>query len=218
MMIKIIKGIWAVIRAILSVLLVILLAIVLTQRLTNNKNAVLGFRIFTVVTESMVPQFEVGDAIFTKQIQPSEIKVGDDVTYIGTEGSFKDKIVTHKVIKAEKNEEGKYIFVTKGIANEKEDPEINETQIYGKVLYKIRSISYINRVIGNLYGMYFAIFIPLGIIMFIEYAGYKKDLKDELEEENEEDEELEENKVDKHKERRMERRKRRREKRSNKEK
>ena len=174
--------------------------------------AVAGFRIFTVVTESMKPEYVVGDAIFTKTIEPSEIKIGDDITYLGMAESFKDKIVTHRVINIEKAEDGTYIFETKGIANPKADPKINESQIFGKVIYKIKSISYINSIIGNLYGMYFAIFIPFGLIMFIEYILYKRD--------NEEDEDIEDDTktdnnndkkdIDEEKEKRKEKRKKRR--------
>ena len=208
-MLKFIRFIWATIRTILTIILVALLAIIITQRVSNNKMAVAGFRIFTVVTESMVPEYLVGDAIFTKTVDPSEIKIGDDVTYLGMAESFKDRIVTHRVISIEKDEDGQYIFQTKGIANEIEDPKINGTQIYGKVIYKIKSISYLNGIIGNLYGMYFAIFIPFGLIMFIEYIGYRRDKREELEEELEEaeNEKSDDNNL---KERRKERRKKRR--------
>ncbi len=213
-MLKFIKFIWSTIRTILSIILVALLAIIITQRVSNNKMAVAGFRIFTVVTESMVPEYLVGDAIFTQAIDPSEIKVGDDVTYLGMAESFKDRIVTHRVISIEKAEDGQYIFQTKGIANDKEDPKINGSQIYGKVIYKIKSISYLNGIIGNLYGMYFAIFIPFGLIMFIEYIGYRRDKREELEEELEEAEDKnekisEDDLKEKRKERRRKRRKRR---------
>lgn len=217
-MLKVIKTIWAIVRTILTIILVGLLVIVVTQRVSNNKMAVAGFRIFTVVTESMKPEYVVGDAIFTQTIEPSKIKVGDDITYLGMAESFKDKIVTHRVINVEKAEDGTYIFETKGIANPKADPKINESQIFGKVIYKIKSISYINSIIGNLYGMYFAIFIPFGLILFIEYILYKRD-KDE-DEDIEDDKQIDDNnennkkdideKKDKRKERRRKRRNRKR--------
>ena len=209
-MLKVIKNIWAVIRTILTVILVILLVVVVTQRVSNNKMAVAGFRIFTVVTESMKPEYVVGDAIVTKTIEPSEIKIGDDITYLGLAESFKDKIVTHRVINIEKAKDGTYIFETKGIANPKADPKINESQIFGKVIYKIKSISYINSIIGNLYGMYFAIFIPFGLIMFIEYILYKRDKDEDLDDEEENNDGNYKNDIDDKKEKRKERRKRRR--------
>ena len=231
-MLGFLKFLWTIVRTILSILIVALLAVIITQRVSNNKMSVAGFRVFTVVTESMIPEYIVGDTIITKSIDQSDIKIGDDVTYLGTVDSFRDKIVTHRVIKIEKDEDGQYIFQTKGIANEKEDPKINGSQIFGKVLYKVKSISYLNSVIGNLYGMYFAIFVPFGLIFFIEYIGYRKDKREELEEElkqaenkNKEKEDIttendekeiendrkeNKNKTDDLKERRKERRKKRR--------
>lgn len=231
-MLGFLKFLWTIVRTILSILIVALLAVIITQRVSNNKMSVAGFRVFTVVTESMIPEYIVGDTIITKSIDQSDIKIGDDVTYLGTVDSFRDKIVTHRVIKIEKDEDGQYIFQTKGIANEKEDPKINGSQIFGKVLYKVKSISYLNSIIGNLYGMYFAIFIPFGLIFFIEYIGYRKDKREELEEElkqaenkNKEKEDIttendekeiendrkeNKNKTDDLKERRKERRKKRR--------
>jgi len=225
-MLKTIKTIWAILRTMLTIVLVVVLAIVITQRISNNKMSIAGFRIFTVITESMIPDYVVGDAIFTQAVEPSEIKVGDDITYLGMAESFKDKIVTHRVIDIEKSEDGLYIFQTKGIANPEPDPKINETQIFGKVIYKIKSISYINSIMGNLYGMYFAIFIPFGLIMFIEFIIYKHENEKENELEQKEkgkdngDEENDSiknnNKIDKDKERRKEKRKKRRKKRRNK--
>ena len=211
-MLKVIKTVWTIVRTILTIVLVGLLVIVVTQRVSNNKMAVAGFRIFTVVTESMTPKYVVGDAIFTQTIKPSEIKVGDDITYLGMAESFKDKIVTHRVINIEKAEDGTYIFETKGIANPKADPKINESQVFGKVIYQIKSISYINSIIGNLYGMYFAIFIPFGLIMFIEYVLYKKDKDEDLDDEDrdEKNDEKSKNDEDDRKEKRKQRRRKRR--------
>ena len=75
-------------------------------------------------------------------------------------------------------------------------------------IYKIKSISFINGIIGNLYGMYFAIFIPFGIITFVEFVLSKRDKDNDTDED--EDEDNDENKKDKLKERRKNRRNRRR--------
>lgn len=216
---KIIKGLYTIVRTILTIVIVCLLAIVLTQRISNNKMAIAGIRIFTVVTESMVPKYVVGDAILVRTVTPDELQVGDDITYLGTVDSFKDRIVTHRIIEKEKNKDGTYRIVTKGIANDKEDPAINETQVYGKVLYKIKSISYINGIIGNLYGMYFVIIVPMALMVFFEFIGYKKDKEQELEDDEEEkNKDVKDNDdIDEKKEKRKKRRNRRRQRRKDKE-
>ena len=218
---KILKTLFGVVRAILTVVLVCLLAIILTQRISNNKMAVAGIRIFTVVTESMVPKYLVGDAILVKAVPIEELQVGDDITYLGAVDTFKDRIVTHQIIEKEKKEDGTYKIVTKGIANDKEDPEINETQVYGKVIYKIKSISYINGIIGNLYGMYFVIIVPMAFIFFFDFIGFRKDKQEELEEDekvrkkDKEENKDEQDEIDEKKERRKRRRNKRRQRRKN---
>lgn len=205
-MLKILKSIWSLFRTIVTIILVILIAVILTQRVSNNQKAIAGFRVFNVITESMVPEYKVGDTILTKTVNPSELKIGDDITYMGKKDPFKGMIITHRIVKIEKQEDGKYLIQTKGLANDIEDPEINESQVYGKVIYKIKTISFLNGIIGNLFGMYFAIFIPFGIITFVEFILYRRD----KETEEDDDSDIDENKIDKLKERRKNRRNRRR--------
>ncbi len=185
---KVLKLIYVFIKFIVWIFVIGLLAIILTQRISNNTKAVAGFRIFTVVTESMVPVYNVGDAILVEQIDVEKLNVGDDITYIGKEDSFKDKIVTHRIINIEKSEnpeKGKYIIQTQGVANDEPDPKINETQIYGKVLYRIKIISKLNGVIGNLYSMYFIIIVPMALMIFFEFIMQRKeDDEKEIDEDN----------------------------------
>ena len=205
-MLKILKSIWSLFRTIVTIVLVVLIAVIVTQRVSNNQKAIAGFRVFNVITESMVPEYKVGDTILTKTVNPSELKIGDDITYMGKKDPFKGMIITHRIVKIEKQEDGKYLIQTKGLANDIEDPEINESQVYGKVIYKIKTISFLNGIIGNLFGMYFAIFIPFGIITFVEFILYKRD----KETEEDDDSDIDENKMDKLKERRKNRRNKRR--------
>lgn len=205
-MLKVLKSIWSLFRTIVTIILIVLIAVIVTQRVSNNQKAIAGFRVFNVITESMVPEYKVGDTILTKTVNPSELKIGDDITYMGKKDPFKGMIITHRIVKIEKQEDGKYLIQTKGLANDIEDPEINESQVYGKVIYKIKTISFLNGIIGNLFGMYFAIFIPFGIITFVEFILYRRD----KETEEDDDSDIDENKIDKLKERRKNRRNKRR--------
>ena len=222
MMTKILKGIMGIIKFFLSMLIILIVAIILVQRFSNNNISVAGFRIFTVVTESMVPKYVVGDVLLVRQTEPTKIKVEDDVTYMGKIGAFADKIVTHQVIKIENGEDGKLKFHTKGIANDAEDPLVSEEQIYGVVQTKLEILTYLNGIINNMYGMYFLIIIPLAIIIFTEFRSFKEESKyiddeedeedDDNSEENDEYEEIKdkEKKIDKKAKKRKEKRAKRR--------
>ena len=162
---KALKIIWQILYILLYIIVILMLIVVILQRVTDNSIAIGGYRIFTVATGSMVPQYEVGDILISKEIDPSQIKVDDDIVYRGKKGSFKDRIVTHRVISV-REEEGQYKIITKGIANIEEDPEITEDQVYGKVIYKVKTLSFISRLISNLYIFYFCIFVPIAILIF----------------------------------------------------
>lgn len=214
-MLKILGGIWNAIKTIVTAILIALLAIILTQRFSNNNMSVAGVRIFTVVSPSMIPKYVIGDTLITKSLSPEKLKVGDDITYIGTEATFKDRIVTHRIVSIEKNKDGTYTFQTKGIANDAVDPKINETQIYGKVVYKIKTISYINSITGNLYGLYFMVFIPMGIAMFIDIISFGKNKEEKEKNKENDDDDDEEDTYKEHEERMKKRRQRRRQRRRN---
>lgn len=194
MLIKIIKKLFSMLRFLITIIILTIVAVIVVQRVSNNANALLGYRIFTIVTESMVPKYEVGDVILVKEKNITEIQVDEDVAYMGKVGSFAEKIVTHQVIDIKTDENGELIFHTKGIANDTEDPTIKGDQIYGVVQSKLKIMSFFNGIINNMYGMYFLIVIPLAVIFFTEIRGFKKDIEERKKEDSEKNEinELEE--------------------------
>ena len=178
---KALKIIGNILYSILFLIVVLMLIIVIIQRTSNNSISIGGYRIFAVATGSMVPKYEVGDVLISKEIEPSEIKVGDTVVYKGEVGGFKDKFVTHQIQSINKQEDGTYKFTTKGISNIEADPEISETQVYGKIIYKVKTLSLISKLILNVYVFYFFVFVPIAIIIY-------KHIRNLIREDEEEDE------------------------------
>ena len=183
---KALKIIGKVLYYILFVLVIILLLIVVVQRVTKNNISIGGIRIFNIVTESMVPKYEVGDILVAKSVDPSQIKVGDDVVYLGNKDTFVGKVVTHQVI-AINEENGKYTFHTKGIANDIEDPEVSEDQIYGVIVYKTHILSFSAKISNNLQLFFFLIFIPAALLIVIKIFNIIREKDDDEEEDKPED-------------------------------
>lgn len=154
-----------IVYVILFLIVASVLFVVILQRASNNDIALGGIRIFNIVSESMVPKYNTGDVLVVKSIEPQNIKVGDDIAYIGQESTFNQKIVTHQVIKID-YENGEYIFHTKGIANILEDPLVHQNQVFGKVVYKIWILSLISKILSNVYVVFFGIFVPIVILIF----------------------------------------------------
>lgn len=154
-----------IVYVILFLIVASVLFVVILQRASNNAIALGGVRVFNIVSESMVPKYNIGDVLVVKSIEPQNIKVGDDIAYIGQESTFNQKIVTHQVIKID-YENGEYIFHTKGIANILEDPLVHQNQVFGKVVYKIWILSLISKILSNVYVVFFGIFVPIVILIF----------------------------------------------------
>lgn len=155
-----------------TVFVSLFLLTVIVQRISNNRFSIGGVRMFTVLSESMVPVYNVWDIVVTNDIEPKDIKIGDDITYRGTTGDVKGKIVTHRVEKINYDEGShRYIFTTKGIANVAQDSEINEDQIYGKVVYKTHILSLFSKASRNTVVFVLFIFIPLAIYIAIEMVN-----------------------------------------------
>lgn len=161
------------------VILVGFIIVVCLQRFSDNKISFFNYRMFTVISGSMEPKYKIGDVLISKEVDPSTIKVGDAVSYLGTAGDFKDKVITHEVVSIKNDEDGKYLFQTKGLANLFEDPTISESQIYGVVIYRSIILSIIYRIVGTTIGFYLFIILPLLFIIGSEILSTMLEKEDE---------------------------------------
>jgi len=143
------------------IMISIILLIIITQKLTSNEVSVGGYRIFRIISESMVPVYNKNDVILVKEKEPGKVKVGDDLTYLANFAEAKNLVITHRIVDIEKNKYGKYMYYTKGLLNLNEDPVVMEDQIYGTVVYKIHILSILSKIINNVYGFALCVFMPL---------------------------------------------------------
>ena len=178
---KFIKFLLKFIKVIVWIFVLLVIFVILVQRIFNNRVSIGSYRMFTVVTGSMEPVYNVGEVVISKEVDPSTINEGDDVVYLGEKNDFKDKIVTHRVIKIE-NKDGEYYFTTKGVNNDYSDPVISSNQIYGKVVYKPVVLSFLSGILNTKLGFYLLIFVPVAFLIFLEILDYIKRKEGELDE------------------------------------
>ena len=169
---KIIKVTSVLIRIFITVMLIGFIVAVCLQRFSDNKISIFKYRMFTVVTGSMYPRYNIGDVLIAKEVKPETIRVGDTISYKGNNGDLKDKVITHEVVKVIKDEKtGKYNFNARGLANIIEDPMISEDQLFGVVKYKSFLLSVIYKIIKTSIGFYLFIIIPILYIISSEIIG-----------------------------------------------
>ena len=164
------------------IILLLLFLVILSgfQRFSNQHN-LFGYRVYIVASGSMIPTYNIGDTLLIKEMDASNIKKGDAVTYIGDDVGIDGMIITHQVQEVEMGEDGKYYFHTKGIANNIEDPIVSEEQVLGKVIYSFFLLSFIGRITTSKLLLFCFIAIPIAILIAIEIIKliYKKDDEDE---------------------------------------
>lgn len=174
-----------VLKAIAVVLLVMILFIIIVQKVSNNKLSIFGYRVYNVISGSMMPEYNIGDILISNEKEAKDIKVGDNIVYMGEKADFKGKIVSHRVIE-KKEVDGKYKFITKGINNAIEDPEISADQILGVIVYRPVILSFIGSIMASIVG-YFVICIAVIVIISIQIV---KTIMEKDEEDDDIDEEI----------------------------
>lgn len=177
---KILRFILVFVKTIITLVLILMLAVILVQRFSSNNFSVGGIRVFTIISNSMLPYYEAGDILILKEENPSNIKIDDNVTYMGKTGQVKGLVVTHKVID-KREEDGKYYFTTQGTNNEIADPEIDESQIYGKVVYKTVLLSALCKIMLKPAG-YYILFMLVALVVSYQIVStiFNKDEEDDM--------------------------------------
>lgn len=177
---KFIKFLGTIFRVAIWICALLILSVILIQKVFNNKVAIGNIRIFTIATGSMLPEYKIGDVIIVGKKDYDKIVVGDDLVYQGMVGSYKDKVITHRIINV--NYDGKeYKYETKGINAENKDPIVSESQVYGVVKFKPVTLSTISRILNNSFGFYFLIFVPIALLIFLEILDFLKSKEEENE-------------------------------------
>ena len=99
---NIIKIVLIILYQVLVVMALILTMVIILQKVTNSNGSIGGYKIFRVITGSMEPEYEVGEVVISKEVDPKEIQVGDDIVYLGKIGEYAGKIIMHNVIEIDR--------------------------------------------------------------------------------------------------------------------
>ena len=136
-------------------LLVLLMLIVIFLVVTPY----FGWRVITTTGSSMTPVLKPGGIVITRPIEPTEIKLGDIITYRGRY----DTIFIHRVV--EIIEDDPLLFRTKGDAKEEPDPHlVHDYNIMGGVYLYIPIMGQVVQFMKTPIGLILSLLIP-GLII-----------------------------------------------------
>ncbi|WP_225213722.1 signal peptidase I [Corynebacterium gallinarum] len=97
----------------------------------------------SVLSGSMRPTYEPGDLVVIKPKEPTDIRIGDVITYQVHSGE--SELITHRVIEKNSSTDGSVSFITQGDANDVPDATpIRDVQIHGTVWYRIPMLGWVN--------------------------------------------------------------------------
>jgi len=117
--------------------------------------------LYTILTTSMVPNINKDDVIIDIKVnKPEDIKIGDVITFVSSATLTRGMTITHRVIDI-KQENGEYLFYTKGDANLPQDSAPAQfNNILGKVLFRIPKLGLLQHFLATRGGWLIIVVIP----------------------------------------------------------
>lgn len=151
--------------ALILVSVFVLLSVVLTP--AGQVPQVLGYSVFRVMTGSMEPAIPEDSLLVVKKTPPEEIVPGDVISFFSPDPALEGAVNTHRVVRIEE-ENGKYLFITKGDANVIEDiypPD--DSLLVGRVVFQSYGFGKAVSLLSNPLVFGTIILLPLLIILLM---------------------------------------------------
>ena len=124
-----------------------------------------GYSFLRITTGSMEPTYGVDTMIVVKKTEPSEIKVGDVISFYSSDPALDGAVNTHRVT-AVRREGDQWVYTTRGDANNVDDTyEAYSCYLVGKVVGSSVLIGKLSRLTANPLIFISIILIPLALIL-----------------------------------------------------
>lgn len=180
-------AVWLVVALAVSMMIFTVISVTTFNR---NDRALFGYKMYIVNSDSMAKtDFNAGDLIFAKEVDPSTLKEGDIITYMSQNTASFGETVTHKIRKVTTDAEGNAGFITYGTTTGKDDETIvTYPYVLGKYQGKIAGLGTFFNFLKTPPGYFVCIFTPFMLIIVYEgvkffnlFRRYKKEQLEEME-------------------------------------
>ena len=155
----------------------------------RNDRTLFGYRAYIVNSDSMAKtDFDAGSLIFVKQVDPSELKEGDIITYISQDSENYGVNVTHKIRRLTVDKQGNPGFITYGTTTNVDDPTIvTYPYVVGRYEGHLDKVGTFFNFLKTPQGYIVCIFVPFMLLILYQgvncitlFRRYKKEQMDEL--------------------------------------
>lgn len=146
---KKIKRVWNAVTTVLVILVAVLAVLLAGVR-------IFGLQVFSVLSGSMEPVYHTGSLIYVKEVDYTDIEVGDVITFMLDE----ETVATHRVVQIVPDEQDPTVlrYQTKGDANENVDSTlVHYKNVIGTPVFTIPYLGYVANFIQQPPGSYMAL-------------------------------------------------------------
>lgn len=187
--------VWLVVLLAVSMMIFTVVSVTTFNR---NDRALFGYKMFIVNSDSMAAtDFDAGDLILVKEVDPSTLAVGDIITYMSQNSDSFGEAITHKIRKLTTDAEGNPGFITYGTTTNTDDEAIvTYPYILGKYQSNIPGLGTFFNFLKTTPGYFVCIFTPFMLIIIYEgikfFTLFRRYRKEQLEEMQAERDKIEE--------------------------
>ncbi|MEE1145052.1 MAG: signal peptidase I [Acutalibacteraceae bacterium] len=187
--------VWLVVLLAVSMMIFTVVSVTTFNR---NDRALFGYKMFIVNSDSMAAtDFDAGDLILVKEVDPSTLAVGDIITYMSQNSESFGEAITHKIRKLTTDAEGNPGFITYGTTTNTDDEAIvTYPYILGKYQSHIPGLGTFFNFLKTTPGYFVCIFTPFMLIIIYEgikfFTLFRRYRKEQLEEMQAERDKIEE--------------------------
>ena len=153
-----------------------------------------GRKAFIVLSDSMSKtDFNAGDLVLVKEVDPSTLQVGDIIAYTSQNSSNPGETVTHKIRALTTNENGEPGFITYGTTTDTDDETVvTYPFVLGKYTGRLAGVGKFFMFLKTTPGYIACILVPFLVLILIEgircvqlFRQYKAEQQSELKKERE---------------------------------
>ena len=190
---NIIKNIFVWLMVALAVCMMIF-TVVSVNTFDRSDRSLFGLKMFIVLSDSMSKtDFDAGDLVLVKEIDPSTLKEGDIIAYTSKNTSNYGETVTHKIRKLTTDANGEAGFITYGTTTDTDDETVvTYPYVLGKYKTRIPKVGKFFMFLKTTPGYIVCILIPFLLLILIQglnsirlFRRYKYEQEREMKEERE---------------------------------
>lgn len=188
---NIVKNILVWIIVVFAVLMMVFTVVSVNTFDRSDRN-LFGYKAFIVLSDSMkATDFDAGDLVLVKEVDPSTLKEGDIISYTSQNTSNFGETVTHKIRMITTDQNGQPGFITYGTTTNTDDETVvTYDYVLGKYQTRLKGVGSFFQFLKTTPGYICCIFVPFALLILVQgincirlFKRYKMEQYKEIEDE-----------------------------------